>query len=116
MAAARRLQLAAETGGVTGILLCGVTGGRHGVNAPGAMAPDFEIDQAGAGSTQVGHTPDFLPPSPAVSRWHADHAPGGGGMRWRLALRRCRDGGSGQWMVDWDEKTHCLAVAAAAGD
>ena len=113
MAAARRLQLAAEAGGVTGFLLCPGANRRHGANAPGAMAPD---SGAGAGSTKVQHTPDFLPPSPAVSRWHADHAPGGDGVRWRLALRRCRGGGSGQWMVDWDEKTHRLAVVPSPRD
>jgi protein ImuA len=113
MAAARRLQLAAEAGGVTGFLLCPGANRRHGANAPGAMAPD---SGAGADSTKVKHTPDFLLPSPAVSRWHADHAPGGDGVRWRLALLRCRGGGSGQWKVDWDEKTHRFAMVPAAGD
>ncbi len=93
MTAARRLQLAAETGGVPGLLLC-----------PGAMAPDMTV---GA-----------LPPSPAVSRWRASHAPAGpgGGFRWRLELLRCRGGGAGKWMVDWNEKTHCLDLVSPAGD
>jgi protein ImuA len=93
MTAARRLQLAAETGGVPGLLLC-----------PGAMAPDMTV---GA-----------LPPSPAVSRWQASHAPAGpgGGFRWRLELLRCRGGGAGKWMVDWNEKTHCLDLVFPAGD
>jgi protein ImuA len=98
MTAARRLQLAAETGGVTGILLCRGASRRHGANAPGAMAPDF------------------LPPSPAVSRWQVDPALGGRGMRWRLSLLRCRGGGAGRWKVDWDEKTHRFAVVPPAGD
>lgn len=89
MTASRRLQLAAEAGGVLGLLLC-----------PGAMAPDF------------------LPPSPAISRWRASHAPAGpgGSFRWRLELLRCRGGGAGKWMVDWNEKTHCLALVSPAGD
>ena len=103
MVAGRRLQLAAEDGGVTGLLLLrrGAVG-RHGANAPGVMAPGFTA-------------PEVLPPSAAVSRWRVDHAPGGGDMRWRLALLRCRSGGTGEWMVDWHEKTHRLAVAAPAG-
>lgn len=98
MGAARRLQLAAETGGVTGLLLCHLTGGRPGARAPG------------------NGTPAALPPSPVVSRWYVDPAPGRGGVRWQLALRRCRGGGSGQWMVDWNEKTRRLAVVSPAGD
>jgi len=96
MAVARRLQLAAETGGVTGILLCHLADRRHGARAPGD------------GKSVA------LPPSPAVSRWHVEPAPGWGGMRWRLSLLRCRGGGSGQWMVDWDEKTHRFAVVFPA--
>lgn len=98
MVAGRRLQLAAEDGGVTGLLLLRRdAAGRHG-----AMAPESAV-------------PKVLPPSAAVSRWRVDHAPGDGGTRWRLALLRCRSGGTGEWMVDWDEKTHRLAVAAPAG-
>ncbi len=96
--AARRLQLAAESGGVAGFMLlhgamsCGATSRgasrRHGANTPGAMAP-------------------IHPPSPAASRWRVDHAPRG---CWRLALLRCRGGGAGAWTVEWNEKTLCLAV------
>lgn len=99
MTAARRLQLAAETGGVLGLLLCpGVW--RHDAKTPGAMAPAS------------------LPPSPAVSRWRASHAPAGpgGSFRWWLELLRCRGGGAGKWMVDWNEKTHCLDLVSPAGD
>ncbi len=108
MIAGRRLQLAAEVGGVTGFMLLhgamsrdDMSRGamsrdasrRHGANAPGAMAP-------------------MRPPSPAASRWRVDHAAGGagGGVRWRLALLRCRGGGEGAWTVEWNEKTLRLAV------
>jgi protein ImuA len=88
MIAGRRLQLAAEAGGVTGfMLLHGATSRdasrRHGANAP------------------------MHPPSPAASRWRVDHAPR---ARWRLALLRCRGGGEGAWTVEWNEKTLRLAV------
>ncbi|UCH75127.1 MAG: damage-inducible mutagenesis protein [Rhodospirillales bacterium] len=109
MAAMRRLQLAAETGGVTGFLLCRGAGRRHGANAPGATAPE-------AGAEREQSAPGFMPPSPAVSRWQVDPVPGGGRQRWRLTLRRCRGGGTGEWMVDWDEKTHRFAVVLSAGD
>lgn len=95
MTAARRLQLAAETGGVPGLMLF-----------------------PGAGSAKVECTPDFLPPSPAVSRWRVGHAPAGGQghFRWRLELLRCRGGGTGEWLVDWNETTRCLDLVSPAGD
>jgi len=101
MTAARRLQLAAESGGGLGLLLCPGAGGQHGTTTPtGAMAPYS------------------LPPSPAVSRWRAGHAPAGpeGHFRWRLELLRCRGGGAGEWLVDWHEKTRRLALVPSAGD
>lgn len=106
MTAARRLQLAAETGGAPGLMLCPGAIGRHGATGrrdarmPGAMAPDA------------------LPPSPAVSRWRAGHVPAGpqGYFRWRLELLRCRGGGAGKWLVDWNEKTHRLDLVSPAGD
>lgn len=99
MTAARRLQLAAEAGGVLGLLLCPGPAGRHG-----AMTPE--------------EWKDTLPPSPAVSRWRAGHAPAGpeGHFRWRLELLRCRGGGTGEWVVDWHEKTRRFDLAAPAGD
>lgn len=105
--AGRRLQLAAEEGGVTGLLLCRDATWRHGARRRGAMTPD-----AADGN--------ILPPSAAVSRWRVDPAPGGTPGethgRWRLALLRCRAGGTGNWMVDWHEKTFRLALVPAAGD
>jgi protein ImuA len=104
MTAARRLQLAAEAGGALGLLLCPGPMGRHGAITSGAMAPD--------------EWKNTLPPSPAVSRWRAGHAPAGpeGKFRWRLELLRCRGGGTGEWLVDWHEKTRRLDLVASAGD
>ena len=100
---ARRLQLAAEAGGVTGLLLTGVTGVTGATGAGGAM-----------------------PPSPAVTRWRVSAAAGragsGVGQRspWRVELLRCR-GGAGHgapaaWIVEWrDGTTGRFAVVAAPG-
>lgn len=107
MTAARRLQLAAETGGVLGLLVSpGASGHPGATRHHGAMAPGHQGAMA----------PGVLPPSPAVSRWRVDPAPGGEGTRWYLRLLRCRGGGTGEWMVDWNEKTHCLAVVPPAVD
>lgn len=103
MTAGRRLQLAAEHGGVTGLLLPRRAAGRS------------------RRSTASGRSvAEALPPSVAVSRWRVDHAPAGeggaGDLRWRLALLRCRSGGRGEWMVDWHEKTHRIVMVSEAGD
>jgi protein ImuA len=99
MVAGRRLQLAAEDGGVTGFLMLRRDASwRHGAKTSGAMAPYV------------------MTPTPAVSRWLVDHAPGGGGLRWLLTLLRCRAGGAGAWMVDWNEKTNRLAVVPQTRD
>lgn len=99
MTAGRRLQLAAEDGGVTGFLMLRRDASwRHGATAPDIAASCV------------------MAPTPAVSRWLVDHAPGGGGLRWLLTLLRCRAGGAGAWVVEWNETTHRLSVVPAAGD
>ena len=85
--ASRRLQLAAETSGVTAILL----------RRAGELTA---MDQS--------------PPSAAVTRWRVSPAadPGStpliGPPRWRLALLRCRGGRPGAWTVQYRhrEKEH----------
>lgn len=99
LTASRRLQLAAETGGTTGLVL------RRGA-AEGALAP-----------------------SAVCSRWQADSLPALGvsgtpaeGARWRLALLRCRGGltgtgraGTKNWIVDWCDATGDLSLVSGAG-
>jgi protein ImuA len=96
LAASRRLQLAAETGGVTGLVL------RRGGQA------------------------DTLAPSAIFSRWRADSVPVLGltdapfsGARWTLELLRCRGGlaAAGRtWMVDWCDATRDISVVSELGD
>ena len=82
LAAGRRLQLAAEAGGATGLLL-----GRP-------------RDASASGIT--------------VTRWRVAPAPGG--PHWRVELLRCRGGAPGSWLMEWDDATGDLAVAAALRD
>ena len=83
LAAGRRLQLAAEAGGTTGLLL-----GRPRGDASASSA--------------------------AVTRWRVASAPSG--PRWRVELLRCRGGAPGSWLVEWNDATGDLAVAAALRD
>ena len=85
---ARRLQLAAEAGGTPAFLLL-----------PPSARP---------------------PPSIAVTRWRVDSAssrpPFGGRPCWRVALTRCRSGGEGEWLVEWDDEALRLDLVAALAD
>jgi protein ImuA len=99
LTASRRLQLAAETGGVTGLVL------RRGAEQ-GALSP-----------------------SAVFSRWQADSAAALGqpdapeeGARWRLELLRCRGAYNGtdaawtrRWTVDWCNATRDLSLVSGAG-
>ncbi len=87
----RRLQLACEAGGVTGLLLLAESGGDHRT-APAAFHSRWRIE-----------------PAPmAKSKTMA--------ARWRLALVRNRGGVTGCWDVDWDGATHRFALAAEIGN
>ena len=90
LTASRRLQLAAETGGVTGLML------RRGAE-DGALSP-----------------------SAVFSRWRAESLPtlATPGARWRLELLRCR-GGIGEiqqrtWIVDWCDATRDLSLVSGS--
>lgn len=82
----RRLQLAAERGGVTGFVLRGA--------------------QARGGAFFA--TSWRVAPAPAPAETNA--------ARWRLELARCRGGRAGAWLVDWNHETGDLAVAAPPCD
>ncbi|CAO3417952.1 ImuA family protein [Azospirillum endophyticum] len=97
LTASRRLQLAAESSGVTGFLLES-SAGLPGGSAKGKRAEDL---------------------SAAVTRWRLNAAhsldeeedaapcpagglPGLGTPRWSVALERCRGGRPGRWTLAWD--------------
>jgi protein ImuA len=103
LTASRRLQLAAETGGTTGLVL------------------------------RRGATEAALSPSAVFSRWRADSVAALGvpgapaeGTRWRLELLRCRGELAGvtgvraktwprTWTVDWCDATRDLSLVSGAG-
>jgi protein ImuA len=96
MTATRRLQLAAEAGSVTALLLR-----RH---RTAADAP-------------------FAEPSAAHSRWSLAALPsaplavdGVGRPRWQLVLARQRGGEGDEWIVEGCDATGRIALAADAGD
>ena len=85
--ALRRLQLAAEAGGVTGLLLRPLTA------------------QAGAG---LATTRWAVAAAPGVVEGRV--APKG--IRWQVELQRCRGAAPAAWLLDWCHETHRLGVAA----
>jgi protein ImuA len=108
LTAARRLQLAAEAGGVTGLVL------RRGDRAgPTAAVTRWRITAVPAGH---GVDRSFLhSPRAATGKWL-------GAPRWRVELRRSRSGRSGDWLIDWlddggwRDATDSIALAAALRD
>jgi protein ImuA len=88
----RRLALAAEAGGTLGLVLR-------------SAAPEGE-------------------PSAAWTRWRVRAAPaapgpfgqGLGAPRWQVALARCRGAPPRDWLVEWQDEAHRLAVVAPLAD
>lgn len=84
LTAGRRLQLAAEAGGVTGLLLTASAGA-----AASGATTRWRVSAA---------------PSAPVA-WD-----GLGSAGWRIALERCRNGRPAAWLVEWDEETSRLRL------
>ena len=105
LTASRRLQLAAEVGGVTGILL-------RSEPAEVAASPNAATEKPQA------------TPSACVTRWRVRAAASGparpthvvGPARWQVELLRCRGGTPRQWLVEWDDATCGFALAAPFPD
>jgi protein ImuA len=109
LTAGRRLQLAAETGGATALLL------RLPSKAGGARP----LAGTGAGGGTAGPSP-----SAAVTAWRIAAAPsapasfaiGLGAERWQVSLARCRGGVPREWLLEWNDEAHRLVVAAELRD
>ncbi|GLR79676.1 ImuA family protein [Azospirillum oryzae] len=99
LTASRRLQLAAESSGVTGFLLdlsaglsAGASGGRNRrTEGLSAAVTRWRLDAA----------PSLDGEEDAAPR-PAGGPPGLGRPRWSVALERCRGGRPGHWTLSWD--------------
>ncbi|MGB0629255.1 MAG: ImuA family protein [Alphaproteobacteria bacterium] len=102
LTASRRLQLAAEENGVTALSL------RSKTNRPppSAAATRWRLNAVTheTGCRQANDNNDFLQTTPA--------SPGLGAARWQAELFRCRGGVSANWMMEWNDETGDLSVAA----
>ncbi|MFZ5674026.1 MAG: ImuA family protein [Pseudomonadota bacterium] len=61
--------------------------------------------------------------SAAETRWRVASAPARrdatGGLQatsWRVALERCRNGSSGEWVLEWSHASHRFSLSAAMAD
>lgn len=95
LTASRRLQLAAESSGVTGFLLdvsAGASGGRNRrAEGLSAAVTRWRLDA----------TPSLDDEEDAARR-PAGGPPGLGRPRWSVALERCRGGRPGRWTLFWN--------------
>ena len=102
LTASRRLQLAAEETGVTALSL------RSKVDKPppSAAATRWRLDAVTheKDRPRANDHNDFLNTPPAL--------PGLGAARWQAELFRCRGGTSANWMMEWNDETGDLSVAA----
>lgn len=96
LVASRRLQLAAEVGGSTGLLLRGDAVKKHHLPPPSACVTSWQITTLTGGASVK---PTLMGPA-----------------RWRLDLQRCRGGVPQSWDLEWSHDTSGFAVAAPVRD
>ena len=105
--AMRRLQLAAETSGTTGLLL-------RPFGAAGAGSATSRWRVASAPSEPLTLPLRGSLPLPPGEGWgEGAHLPA---VRWRAELLRCRAAAPAGWLLDWCHETHRLVVAAELRD
>ncbi|MFQ5774814.1 MAG: ImuA family protein [Kiloniellaceae bacterium] len=105
--AGRRLQLAAEAGGVTAFLLR-----RRLRPARRAPAPSSALTRWRAAPARSATL--ACPAGEPLSGAAVEKLPGR--PRWAVELLRCRGAAPGQWLVEWDDATGGFALAAALRD
>ncbi len=94
--AGRRLQLAAEAAGVTAFLLRRRLGPPRRAEPPSAALTRWRVAPLASGPAPL----ECLPGRP----------------RWRVELRRCRGAAPGDFLVEWDDASGGIALAAALRD
>lgn len=111
LTASRRLQLAAETSGVTAFVLR--RSSRFAASPPVRAAAASPPVRAEPSAAMTRWRVAALPAPPALP--HAPHVPGIGRGRWRLDLVRCRGGVPASWIVEaCDAQGHLRLVADLA--
>ena len=91
LTASRRLQLAAETSGVTAF----------------ALRRWRLMTEAEREARQ---------PVAAMTRWRVTSLPGGGALKWQVRLARCRGGRPAEWMMEQADGSDLLHAAPLSGD
>ena len=91
LTASRRLQLAAETSGVTAF----------------ALRRWRLMTEAEREAKQ---------PVAAMTRWRVTSLPGGGALKWQVRLARCRGGRPAEWMMEQADGSDLLHAAPLSGD
>jgi protein ImuA len=112
----RRLQLAAEAGGVTAFALRrGLRPARPARAGPSAAVTRWRVEADAMSSGPGADGPGADRPGadrPGVSESGRSPAR----PRWRVELLRCRGAAPGQWCLEWDDAAGGFAVAAALRD
>jgi protein ImuA len=106
--ALRRLQLATEAGGATGLLLR-----PHGAPiAAGSATTRWRVASAPSDPLTF-PLRGLLPLPPGEGGGEGAHLPA---VRWRVELLRCRAADAVGWVLDWHDETHRLGVVAELRD
>ncbi len=112
----RRLQLAAEAGGVTAFALRrGLRPARPARAGPSAAVTRWRVEADAMSSGPGADRPGADRPGadrPGISESGRSPAR----PRWRVELLRCRGAAPGQWCLEWDDAAGGFAVAAALRD
>ena len=115
--ALRRLQLAAETGGTTGLLLrplgASVAAGSATTRWRVASVPSHPLTPPLARLREREGPARREGEGGAASIFGRAHLPA---VRWRVELLRCRAAAPAGWLLDWCHETHRLGVAAELRD